>query len=312
MTSFSFSSTSIHILPSPVSKSFEMAEPLSLAVSLISAWSVIINARNALTPLSEATDRFLVMSFLPLQQQRIESIQKEIGEIVSRMQDNNTATLGHRPSSEPDDQTQLPGQRGHPLMRVQDGATRQGLTPEPHPDATAHTEELDRLLSKYAKAIRNYEILSQEALDPFEMSKTDRFFENVLATLGSPKQLQRRQARARAFQQLQGMTPKQVNSSFRELNRDFRIMTQKQEAFWERLWMGIFGGVAVIGPMILMVLKPDRNTSLITVSVATALFVLVLAIFAKGLAGKDVLAATAAYAAVLVVFVGTSLEFDSA
>lgn len=59
--------------------------------------------------------------------------------------------------------------------------------------------------------------------------------------------------------------------------------------------------------MILMVLKPDRNTSLVTVSVATVLFIRVLAIGGKGLGGKDVLAATAAYAAVLVVFVGTSM-----
>lgn len=70
--------------------------------------------------------------------------------------------------------------------------------------------------------------------------------------------------------------------------------------------MAIFGGAALIGPMLIMTLHPSRNTSLITVSVATFLFALVLAIIANDSSGKDVLGATAAYAAVLVVFVGTS------
>ncbi|KAK3346424.1 hypothetical protein B0T25DRAFT_551967 [Lasiosphaeria hispida] len=49
------------------------------------------------------------------------------------------------------------------------------------------------------------------------------------------------------------------------------------------------------------------NTSLITTSVAVVLFSLALAFGATDSSGKDVLAATAAYTAVLVVFVGTSL-----
>lgn len=72
--------------------------------------------------------------------------------------------------------------------------------------------------------------------------------------------------------------------------------------------MGSFGGVALIGPMLLMVLHYDRNTTVITASVATFLFVLVLAFGAPNLKGQDVLAATAGYAAVLVVFVGTSIS----
>lgn len=46
--------------------------------------------------------------------------------------------------------------------------------------------------------------------------------------------------------------------------------------------------------------------ALVTVSVATFIFALVLALCAKNSAGKDVLAATAAYTAVLVGFVWTS------
>jgi predicted cation transporter len=59
--------------------------------------------------------------------------------------------------------------------------------------------------------------------------------------------------------------------------------------------------------MLLMVLHRDLHTSIITASVATVLFASFLAITARSLEGKNVLAAVAVYAAVLVVFVGTSL-----
>lgn len=75
--------------------------------------------------------------------------------------------------------------------------------------------------------------------------------------------------------------------------------------------MAMFGGVALIGPMLIMTLHPSRNTSLVTASVSTFLFALLLAFIASDSAGKDVLGATAAYAAVLVVFVGSSMAPSS-
>ena len=51
-----------------------------------------------------------------------------------------------------------------------------------------------------------------------------------------------------------------------------------------------------------MALHPSLNTSLITTCIATFLFALALAVGAEDSSGKDVLGATAAYAAVLVVF----------
>lgn len=92
----------------------------------------------------------------------------------------------------------------------------------------------------------------------------------------------------------------------RELDKQGRLARERKSASLERLLLGGFGGLMLIGPMLLMVLKYSRNTTLITTSVATVLFTLVLATFARGMEGKDVLAAVAAYAAVLVVFVGTS------
>ncbi|KAJ5629702.1 hypothetical protein N7528_003359 [Penicillium herquei] len=75
---------------------------------------------------------------------------------------------------------------------------------------------------------------------------------------------------------------------------------------WERIFMGVCGGVALIAPMLLMVLHKTQATTLATTSVATILFALMLALLGKDLRGQDVLAAVAAYAAVLVVFVGAS------
>lgn len=96
------------------------------------------------------------------------------------------------------------------------------------------------------------------------------------------------------------------NFGFRELDKRGRILRAQKKAFTGRILMAMFGGAALIGPMLIMTLHRSLNTSLITVSVATILFALLLALYATDSEGKDVLAATAAYAAVLVVFVGTS------
>ena len=101
------------------------------------------------------------------------------------------------------------------------------------------------------------------------------------------------------------------NLGFRELDQRGREERSQKRAFSQRIVMALFGGAAVIGPMLIMTLHPSRNTSLITVSLATFLFALLLAIIANDSAGKDVLGATAAYAAVLVVFVGTSIAPSS-
>ena len=57
--------------------------------------------------------------------------------------------------------------------------------------------------------------------------------------------------------------------------------------------------------MLIMSFHASKTKSLVTVSLAVLLFSFVLSIALK-LQNNDVLAATAAYAAVLVVFVGTS------
>lgn len=69
--------------------------------------------------------------------------------------------------------------------------------------------------------------------------------------------------------------------------------------------MGLLGGLALITPMILMVLHKDTLTSLLTVSVATLVFPFLVAVYSHH-RPLELFGVTAAYAAVLVVFVGSS------
>lgn len=68
--------------------------------------------------------------------------------------------------------------------------------------------------------------------------------------------------------------------------------------------MAFVGGAFLIGPMLLMVLHQGKVTSLVNTSVCVFAFGLVMAAFLEK--PFDVLSATAAYATVLVVFVGMS------
>lgn len=80
--------------------------------------------------------------------------------------------------------------------------------------------------------------------------------------------------------------------------------------FVERFTLGVFGGLAIIAPMLIMALSNSLLVSLVVTSVTTILFAVLLALPMIGgsLDGQTVLAAVAAYAAILVVFVGTSLS----
>lgn len=77
-------------------------------------------------------------------------------------------------------------------------------------------------------------------------------------------------------------------------------------ALWTRFCFSMLGGVGVIAPMLLMVLHQNRTTALATTSCSVFLFALVLA-FATKAPPEVAVGAVAAYAAVLVVFVGSSL-----
>ncbi|KAF4883547.1 hypothetical protein CGCF415_v006450 [Colletotrichum fructicola] len=74
--------------------------------------------------------------------------------------------------------------------------------------------------------------------------------------------------------------------------------------FKERIVIAATGGAFLVGPMWTMVLNGGLYTSLISTTAFVTGFGILMAYFLNE--SKDVLASTAAYAAVLVVFVGTS------
>ena len=76
------------------------------------------------------------------------------------------------------------------------------------------------------------------------------------------------------------------------------------ELFMQRLLMAAIGGAFLVGPMLVMVLHRSVLTSLLTASLCVVAFGLTMAIYLEK--PFEVLSGTAAYAAVLMVFVGTS------
>lgn len=95
---------------------------------------------------------------------------------------------------------------------------------------------------------------------------------------------------------------------FRELDRGRLSERHVLERVKSRLHMAILGGAALIVPVLIMTLKPSLVGNLVTAAVSTMVFAITMVIFATDASGKDVLASTAAYAAVMVVFIGTSLQ----
>lgn len=76
--------------------------------------------------------------------------------------------------------------------------------------------------------------------------------------------------------------------------------------FVSRMKMAVFGGYALVIPMLIMTLHPTPLTNLLTTTLFVLAVAVVLAAWMTDAEGKDIIAATAAYAAVLVVFVGTT------
>ena len=75
--------------------------------------------------------------------------------------------------------------------------------------------------------------------------------------------------------------------------------------FVSRIGAALFGGLALLVPMLIMAVHDASTRNLVTTSVAVGLVAICLASLSLG-SWRDVLGITAAYAAVLVVFVGTS------
>jgi hypothetical protein len=100
----------------------------------------------------------------------------------------------------------------------------------------------------------------------------------------------KREMRHRTDEYLSGAAPEEVSPFVDKL---------------ARFMVAFAGGVSLVVPMVVMRLNETLLKSLVTVSVAVVLFAGVLSLVFKA-SNTDTLVATATYAAVLVVFVGTS------
>ncbi|KAI1451625.1 hypothetical protein F4805DRAFT_471513 [Annulohypoxylon moriforme] len=173
----------------------------------------------------------------------------------------------------------------------------------------ADGNEVDELLQRYTDAVRNYETLSQ----------TIQFHENPSYEFLGRVQGIRIHERRHDVQSNQSLSwlfePKTTFSvgswqrtplGFRELDKGNESQRFILEGIWSRLHMAVIGGVSLIAPVVYMTLRPSRVGNLVAASISTAVFAIILVIFAVDASGKDVLASTAAYAAVMVVFIGSS------
>ena len=75
----------------------------------------------------------------------------------------------------------------------------------------------------------------------------------------------------------------------------------------KRIRMALFGGIVVVVPMLIMTLHRTLLTTLLTTSLFVLAFGLILAFSMDSQVPGDILTATAAYAAIMVVFLGTTL-----
>ena len=94
----------------------------------------------------------------------------------------------------------------------------------------------------------------------------------------------------------------------RELDKGILLQSGVLARVRSRLHMALLGGVSLIAPVLIMTLKPSLVGSLVTTIVSTLVFAVAMVVFSTDASGKDVLASTAAYSAVMVVFLGTSLQ----
>jgi hypothetical protein len=74
-----------------------------------------------------------------------------------------------------------------------------------------------------------------------------------------------------------------------------------------RFGVALVGGLALIVPLLIMSFRPSLKKALITTCVAVFVFSILLSLASKSWKETELLAGSAAYAAVLVVFVGVSL-----
>ncbi|KAK4208720.1 hypothetical protein QBC37DRAFT_296033 [Rhypophila decipiens] len=175
---------------------------------------------------------------------------------------------------------------------------------------------IDDALRAYIRALQDHDYmqssLASRARDPFEFAgwRLDdrKLFESVIGELDGDVE-KRKSDLAQDHERVPIGYGWETESDTIRLFSGLSSQSRSREessAFIHRLVIAAFGAAFLIGPMWLMMLRTELWTKLISTTVFVAVFGLIMAYFVKE--DNDVLSSTAAYAAVLVVFVGLSSE----
>ncbi|KAI7553157.1 hypothetical protein KC331_g1419 [Hortaea werneckii] len=162
-------------------------------------------------------------------------------------------------------------------------------------------------LNRYCDAVRNLDFMREKVKlgydrDPFLIKSSRALERGVLESLG----LIPRHVLPKGELPL----PYDHEHPFLSIEYGGRHYANEQttkEKRLERFAMASFGGLLIIVPMLIMANVPGKIASLVTSCVAITIFAALVTLGTK-LGPHEVLASVAAYAAVLVVFVGLSLE----
>ncbi|KAL2264579.1 hypothetical protein VTJ83DRAFT_7089 [Remersonia thermophila] len=170
-------------------------------------------------------------------------------------------------------------------------------------------------LKEYIQAVRDFDFIvqcSQRANDPFEVSAErvtdDEIMQRAAWIRNAWQTPEEYQNLAPTSPLRTGFWSSSWHSERRPIGGTRRENTQRSwyTAFAHRLLFSAYGGAFLLVPMWIMVLHNTRDTCLITTTASVVVFGFVLAWEMEK--APEVLAATLAYAAVLVVFVGLAIE----
>ncbi|KAI1877466.1 hypothetical protein JX265_003474 [Neoarthrinium moseri] len=210
------------------------------------------------------------------------------------------------------------------LVRLKSTIHRRG---QAEPD---ELDDLNALLERYTIAIRDYEYLrGHDSLDKTETRKRklllQRFFQ-TRGDFGDPFQSHYSSCRDAhgakidpLRQALMRVLPAQLTYSShekRERKKEYAEGRTPKEVsgFVDRLVrfsIALTGGALLVAPMIIMTLNQSQEKSLVTASAFVVLFAFLVSMVFRG-SNIETLASTATYAAVLVVFVGTTTGVSTA
>ncbi|KAH7384517.1 hypothetical protein BKA66DRAFT_608708 [Pyrenochaeta sp. MPI-SDFR-AT-0127] len=170
----------------------------------------------------------------------------------------------------------------------------------------ARLDEIKGIMSEYTQAVRDWDLMIEYQVQAGKKLSRDLFLLSSQEILSHATMqdagfdLRNYPPAQHVLEKNTQLRPDLYPPQRRYVNRDRSV-----KAFWKRFLIALFGGLALVVPMLIMKLHEDRTTALATTSIAVLLFAVCIATFSNALP-EFIVSAVAAYAAVLVVFVGVS------